>query len=92
MAKDNHIVKRGGHTEPYDERKLYAAVYSACQSVRETQATSEMIASQVCKEIGEWLNNKHEVTSHDIRMHTALHLQAYNEDASWILKHHRNIG
>ena len=93
MAKktSNHIVKRAGHTEPYDERKLYAAIYSACLAVRETQATSEMIADKVCSELNDWLNKKHEVTSHDIRVHAAQHLQSYNEDAAWIFKHHRNI-
>ena len=91
MAKENHIVKRAGHSEPYDERKLYASIYSACQAVRETQATSELIADRVCKEMNDWLGKKHEVTSHDIRMHAAVHLQAYNDDANWILKHHRNI-
>lgn len=91
MAKDNHIVKRAGHTEPYDERKLYASVYAACLSVRETQQTAEMIADKVSKELSEWLDKKHEVTSHDIRMHAAVHLERYNDDAAWILKHHRNI-
>ncbi len=91
MAKDNHIVKRAGHTEPYDERKLYASVYAACLSVREEEQTAEMIADRVSKEIGSWLDNKHEVTSHDIRSHAAVHLAHYNDDAAWILKHHRNI-
>lgn len=91
MAKENHIVKRAGHSEPYDERKLYAAIYSACLAVREAQPTAEMIAERVVKEIGEWLDKKHEVTSHDIRSHAAVHLQAYNDDAAWIYKHHRNI-
>jgi transcriptional regulator NrdR family protein len=88
----NHIVKRAGHTEPYDERKLYASIYAACLAVRETDQTAELFAKQVCKEMGEWLKNKHEVTSHDIRSHAAIHLHAYSEDASWIYKHHRNIG
>lgn len=91
MANSNHIVKRAGHTEPYDERKVYASVYSACMAVRETQATAELVADKVTEEMKTWLNKKHEVTSHDIRTHAAVHLKNYNDDAAWILKHHRNI-
>lgn len=91
MASENHIVKRAGHTEPFDERKLYASIYAACTAVRENQATAEMIADKVCKEIGDWLNKKHEVTSHDIRIHASEHLKAYNDDAAWLYKHHRII-
>ena len=39
-----HIVKRAGRTEPYDVRKLYASVYSACLSVREHPGAAELIA------------------------------------------------
>lgn len=93
MAKklDNHIVKRAGHTEPYDERKLYASVYASCLALRETQATSEMIAEKVVSEINEWLDKKHEVTSHDIRTHAAQHMKAYHPDAAWLFLHHRNV-
>ena len=93
MAKaNNHIVKRAGHSEAYDERKLYASVYSSCLAVRETQATSEMIAERVCADVMAWLKTKHEVTSHDLRARGAMYLKMYNDDAAWIFKHHRNIG
>lgn len=90
-SNSNHIVKRAGHSEPYDERKLYASVYASCIAVRESEATAEMIAEKVVKDINTWLEKKHEVTSHDIRTHAAIHLMAYNDDAGWIYKHHRNI-
>lgn len=92
MNTTNYIVKRAGHTETYDERKLYAAIYSACLAVREAEPTAELIADKVCKEISQWLGKKHEVTSHDIRSHAAIHLAAYNDDAAWMYRHHRNIG
>ena len=86
-----HIVKRGGHTETFDERKLYASIYSVCQSLRESDQTSEMIADKVVKDMNVWLEKKHEVTSHDIRSHASIHLNQYNEDAAWLYKHHRNF-
>jgi transcriptional regulator NrdR family protein len=86
-----HIVKRAGHTEEYDERKLYASIYASCLSVRETAPTAEMVAGKVCKDVNNWLDKKTEVTSHDIRLNAAKHLDVYNPDAAWIYKHHRNI-
>ncbi len=87
----NHIVKRHGHTEAFDERKLYASVFSACQSVREPEGSAELIADKVAHDVKQWLTTKHEVTSNDIRAIAAKHLQSYHPDAAYIYKHHRVI-
>ncbi len=87
----NHIVKRHGHTEAFDERKLYASVFSACQSVREPEGSAELIADKVANDVKQWLTTKHEVTSNDIRTIAAKHLQSYHPDAAYIYKHHRVI-
>lgn len=89
--KENHIVKRHGHTEVYDSRKLYASIYTSCLAVRDTQETSELLADKIVAEIEEWLEKKHEVTSHDIRLHAAKHLNVYQPDAAWIYLHQRNV-
>jgi transcriptional regulator NrdR family protein len=86
-----HIVKRAGHTEPYDERKLYASIYSACLSVREHSGSAELIAQQVVKDFEQWLDKKHEVTSNDIRKIATQQLKVINPDAAHIYLHHRVI-
>ncbi len=86
-----HIVKRAGHSEPYDIRKLYASVYAACLSVREHPPTAELIAEEVGKGVSQWLERKHEVTSNDIRHQAAKHLQIINPDAAYMYLHHRVI-
>lgn len=86
-----HIVKRKGHTEPYDERKLYASVFSACQSVREPTGSSELIADKVVRDVANWIEKKHEVTSNDIRRQASKHLTTYNPDAGYMLLHHRVV-
>jgi len=87
-----HIVKRHGHNEIYDEKKLYASVYSACLSVRQTSDTSELIAQRVIEDMAPWIEKKHEVTSNDIRRTAAKHLETYNPDAAQIFLHHRVLG
>lgn len=84
-----HIVKRSGRSEEYDERKLYASVYAACLSVRESTATAELIAAEVCKHVRNWLTPKSEVSSRDIRSTAAKHLQTINQHAALIYTHHR---
>ena len=86
-----HIVKRHGHTEAYDERKLDAAIFSACQSVREPSGSAEIIADKVVKDVNGWIEKKHEVTSNDIRANAAKHLKAYHPDAAYMYLHHRII-
>ena len=86
-----HIVKRAGHTEIYDEKKLYASIFSACQSVREPMGSSELLADTVCKDVASWIEKKHEVTSNDIRHTAAKHLKAYHPDAAYMYLHHRVI-
>jgi transcriptional regulator NrdR family protein len=86
-----HIVKRAGHSEPYDIRKLYASIYAACLSVREHPPTAELIAEEVGAGVSNWLEHKHEVTSNDIRRVAAKHLHAINPDAAYMYLHHRVV-
>lgn len=86
------IVKRSpGHTEPYDERKLYASIYASCLSVRTPDGEAELTADRVTKDVIPWLSTKPEVTSADIRRKAAEHLTVYNPGAAYLYKHHRVI-
>lgn len=87
-----HIVKRSpGHSEPYDERKLYASIYASCLSVRIPTGEAELTADKICQDIAPWLRQKPEITSADIRRKAAEHLQVYNPNAAYLYKHHRII-
>lgn len=85
------IVKRHGHNEPYDPRKLYASIYYACMAVRCEPRLAELIAGRVVDEVNVWLKPKHEVTSRDILRVTARSLHALNPDASYLYEHHEVI-
>lgn len=87
----NHIVKRGNHTEPYDQKKLYASIYAVCLSVREHPGAAELIAQEVTEKFEQWQAKKHEVTSNDIRRVSANFLKDINPDAGHIYTHHRVI-
>lgn len=91
MSDTKHIVKRKGHTEEYDVRKLYASIYSVCISVKTPPGEAELVADRVVSHVSEWLEKKHEVTAHDIRVQATKHLAAYNLDASYLYSVHRSL-
>ena len=78
-----------GHLEPYDERKLYASLYSSCLAVRTPTGEAELTAAKVCDDVRPWVMGKAEVTSRDIRTNASNHLKLYNPDAAYIYFHHR---
>lgn len=86
-----HIVKRKGHNEVFDPKKLYASIYAAAQSVREPAGSAELIAEKVVSDVENWMDKKHEVTANDIRVNASKHLKAYNPDAAYMYLHHRVI-
>lgn len=86
---NKHVVKRKGHTEPYDSRKLYASIYAACLSVRSTEGEAELVAAKVVSDLEIWLGKKHEVTAPDIRRIAGKHLGAYNDNAGYMYRNHR---
>jgi transcriptional regulator NrdR family protein len=87
----NHIVKRAGHTETYDPRKLYASIYAACLTLREHTGTAELTAKEVTEEVEKWLLKKHEVTANDIRRVASDALKNINPDAAHMYRHHRVV-
>ena len=91
MVKANtHVVKRSnGHSEPYDERKLYASVYASCLAVRTPTGEAELTAAKICQDMLPWIVSKAEVTSLDIRTRATVHLKIYNPDAAYMYAHHR---
>jgi len=86
-----HIVKRAGHSEEYDQRKLYASIFAACNAVRVPAGEAELVAERVVVDVEKWLEPKSEVTSNDIHRVAAQNFKVYNPDAAWIYEHHRNI-
>lgn len=86
-----HIVKRNNSVEAFDERKLYASIYTACLSVHEPIPNAELIADKVSGQISTWLAKRSEVTSNDIRKKAADFLKEINPHASYLYAHHRII-
>lgn len=88
-----HVVKsgRGKHPESFDEEKLHKSIVAACVSSGMPVGQAESIARRVVREVDEWLENRPEITSGDIRRAAARFLKKYHPDASYLYEHHRSI-
>ncbi len=87
----SHIVKRAGHKEAYESRKVYASVYAALLSVRVQVGEAEVVADHVTKEVNAWITSRKEVTSHEICLQIHERLKSINPDAAYMYGTHRDI-
>lgn len=86
-----NIVKRRGHKEEYDERKVYASSYAACRNAHLPEKEAESIADKVTKDIENWIEDKDEVDSKQIFEEVTKSLAKYNEDASFMYETHLDV-
>lgn len=90
--RDSHIVKRKGHREAFDSKKLYASIYASCLAAHEKVEVAEKTAETVVNKFGEWLDNKGTgITSNDIRRKAGEILETINPDAAYSYIKHRII-
>jgi len=86
-----HIVKRKGHKQQFDERKLYASVYAACLSAHVDKEEVEVTANLVTREIKKWIEDKKEISSDQIFKKVGEELGHLNKDAAFMYTTHRDV-
>ena len=87
-----NVVKRKGHEETFDERKVYASCYAACLSAGNKHKESEKVSEKVSKEIKNWIKKEEFVTSDQVFHRVAAVLEKYNHKAAYMYRTHRDIG
>jgi|SRR3989344_6390833 len=85
------IVKRKGHLEIYDERKVYGSCFFACRNAHLSQEESEQICSKVCAAITKLVKSKRIFSSNEIFRMLIKELKKHNEDAAFLYETHRDI-
>lgn len=85
------IVKRRGHEERFDERKVYASVYAACLSSHVPHRQAEQIAGKVCRDINRWIDNRRGVTADQLFREITKALRHYQKDAAFMYETHRDL-
>jgi hypothetical protein len=77
--------------EAFDPIKLHGSIAAACLSVRSFEGEAHMTAQRVCEKVLEWLEEKAEVTAHDVRRVTSNHLRIYHPEAAYIYEQYGAI-
>ena len=89
IAKDGiTIVKRKGHTEKFDDKKVYASVYAACASAHYHEGKCEQMSSMVLKSINNFVKGKKQISSGQIRKKIMLELKKKDGDLVFYYEHH----
>ena len=86
-----HIVKRRGHLQEFDERKIYGSVYAACLASHTDEEMAEATANLVTKEMKKWVGDKNQVTSQEIFEKVSDELEHLNKEAAFMYKTHRDV-
>ena len=86
-----HIVKRKGHKEYFDERKIYASCYAACLSAHMRHQHAEKVCEKVVRDMKKWISTKKEVTSAHIFLETAKLIKKHDKNAAFMYATHRDI-
>jgi len=88
-----NIIKGGGKrpSEKFSRRKLHKSIIAVCLSVRTPQGQAIATANSVCDSVIDWLKDRQEVTSKDIRTIAAKHLKRFHPEAAYLYEQHHII-
>ena len=82
------VVKRKGHTEEFDEKKVYGSVYAACASAHYGEMQCERIAGEATKKVKKLLKNKKEISSTEIRKKIESELKKKDGELAFFYEQH----
>lgn len=82
------VVKRKGHTEKFDERKVYGSVYAACSSAHYDENLCEKNAAEIASKIKKFARNKKKIGSTQIRNKIVELLKRKNEELAFFYEQH----
>lgn len=85
------VVKRRGHSESFDEKKVYGSIYAACSNCDLHEKECEKIAEQVLEELKKIITTRKEINSTEIFGMVISVLAKYHEDAALMYQVHRDI-
>ena len=86
------VVKRHGHAQGFDEKKVYASVYSAALNSHFTEEESENLANKILEKVLEWINDKTHVSSGEIKKQIIENLNLMKEeDVAHMYESHLDI-
>ena len=85
------VVKRHGHHEEFDEKKVYASVYNACRNTHLGEQQSELYAQTVLDAVLNYIKDHKAISSDKIFRFVCKELERHHQEAAYMYKTHRDI-
>ena len=85
------VVKRHGHTEEFDEWKVYATCYRACKNASLDDKKAEKICKKVSAQVRKWAETKRCISSNVIFEQLKTTLRKHDKNAAFMYETHRDI-
>lgn len=85
------VIKRKGHREEYDQKKVYGSVYFAVMNCHESEKTAEQVAEKVSQTITAWITKQQFLESKDIKEKITEELYKVNEDYALMYRTHLDL-
>jgi len=85
------VVKRRGKTEPFDDKKLYASIYSACKDVNMDTQKCEGTAAKVVADVKAHFKARKEVNTTEVFGAVIELLAKHHEAAAFMYETHREL-
>ncbi len=82
------IIKRRGHKEKFDEKKVYGSVYSACSSAHYSEEECEKTSQEMTKKIKAFLKNKKQIQTEEIGKKIETELKNKDEELAFFYEQH----
>ena len=82
------IVKRRGHKEKFDEKKVYGSVYAACASAHYSETDCENTSEELTKKVKNFIKNKRSIQSTEIGKKIESELKKKDKELAFFYEHH----
>ena len=85
------ILKRRGKKEKFDEKKIYASIYSACMECDLTPSQSEKIADKITNDVKKFVKNRKSVNTTEVFGFVIQKLAREHEAVAFMYETHRDL-
>ena len=88
--KDIHVIKKKGHIEVFEDKKIFTAVYESCLNAHLSKEKANGIAKKVTNELKKRIKGR-EVRSDFLFKNVIEILKKHDKDAAFLYETHRDV-
>ena len=86
-----HIIKKKGHTEHFEIKKVELSIYKAGLNAALTKEEATRLTKKMVKSLKQWIKNKKNITSNQLSMTITKLLKKEDDNAAFMYETHKDI-